>query len=476
VRAEDAAGPDSPAIQAAGAATAPRRAAYEVVRRVFEQDAWADRAFQAAAERHGLRGRGRAQAQRLAYGAVQRRGTADHLVEGLARRPTNRLDPPVLAALRMGLFELLYSRATPGHAAVDEAVALVKSALGREHPGGERRAEAAAGLVNAVLRRAEREREALLADVDDTSLEGAAILHSYPTWLARMWWGELGPARARALMAAMNEPPEAALRVNTIIADPDRLLARLRAAGEGVHRPDAPAPLAPPEALVARGALGEATRELIGAGELVAQARGSQAVVSLLDPRPGQRVLDLCAAPGIKTTAIAARMRNRGEIVAVELDHGRAARLAELCARLRAACVRIVEADAASADLGGGYDRILVDPPCSDLGTLASRPDARWRKSTQLVERVSRIQQDILARAARALRPGGTLVYATCTISARENEDRVDALLSADPRMEAEDLGATHPGLASLRDSRFLQTMPDRDRTDGFFIARLRRR
>jgi 16S rRNA (cytosine967-C5)-methyltransferase len=475
VKAQGAPDPGPPATRLGAPASAPRRAAYEVLRRVFEQDAWADRAFPAAAARHELRGRERAQAQRLAYGAVQRRGTADHLVEVLARRPTTRLDPPVLAALRLGLFELLHSRGTPGHAAVGEAVALAKLAVAREQPGGKDRADAAAGLVNAVLRRAQRDRATLLADADESTPEGAAVLHSYPPWLARMWWAELGPARARVLMAAMNEPPERALRVNTLVAEPERLLARLRAAGERVERPDAPAPLAPPEALVAHGPLGGAIRARMTAGELVAQARGSQAVVSLLDPRPGERVLDLCAAPGIKTTAIAARMGNCGEIVAVEIEPGRAARLGELRERLGAACVRIVEADAASADLEGGYDRILVDPPCSDLGTLASRPDARWRKSPRLIDRVARIQQAILARAAGALRPGGTLVYATCTISARENEDRVQALLAADPRMHAEDLGAAFPALACLRDLRFLQTMPDRDRTDGFFIARLRR-
>jgi 16S rRNA (cytosine967-C5)-methyltransferase len=207
----------------------------------------------------------------------------------------------------------------------------------------------------------------------------------------------------------------------------------------------------------------------------VAQARASQAVVALLDPRPGQRVLDLCAAPGIKTTAIAARLADRGEVVAVEPDPGRARQLRELCARLGATCVRVVEADAAEADFPAGYDRILVDPPCSDLGTLASRPDARWRKSPELIERLARLQARILTRAAEALAEDGALVYSTCTISAREGERQIAALERGGSALRADDLGASHPGLAAPRDRRFLQTRPDRDRTDGFFVARLRR-
>ena len=180
--------------------SAGRRAAYEVLRRVFEHDAWADRAFPAAAQRHGLDARERSQAQWLAYGAVKRRGTADHLIELLSGRPTDQLDRPVLAALRLGLFELLESSATPDHAAVDQAVELAKSGVAGESSAGRRRADGAAGLVNAVLRRAVHERAELLAGIDDSTPAGAAVLHSYPEWLARMWWKELGPAEARSVM------------------------------------------------------------------------------------------------------------------------------------------------------------------------------------------------------------------------------------------------------------------------------------
>jgi 16S rRNA (cytosine967-C5)-methyltransferase len=429
-----------------------RSAAYEVLRRVFEHGAWADRAFPGAADRHGLDPRERRQAQHLAYGAVQRRGTSDRLITELAERPVTRLDAPVVAALRLGLYELLFSEGTPDHAAVDQAVELAKG-----HGGSRRRA--GASLVNAVLRRAAAGGD-LLAALDDDTPRGAAARHSYPGWLARMWWSELGPDGARSLMAAMNEPPENALRVNTLKSDPESMVEELRASGDRVARRGA-GPLWPPEAIVVEGPLSDGLRARIARGELVPQARSSQAVVATLDPRPGQRVLDLCAAPGMKTTAIVARMSDRGEVVAVDRDPRRARQLGELCERLGATSARLVVGDAAEIDLGGGYDRVLVDPPCSDLGTLASRPDARWRKSPELIERVAGVQAAILDRAVDALKPGGGLTYSVCTISVREGPARVEPLV-ASGRVKPVD-----PGPVQLRS--------DRDRTDGFFIARMER-
>lgn len=450
--------------------TPARRAAFEVLRRTFEGGAFTDRAFASAAARFELGGRELAQGRRLAYGAVQRLGTADHVVASLSRRPPERLDPPVLAALRLGLFELLFSAPGGEHAAVDQAVELAKAGMRRDgSPPG--RATAAAALVNAVLRRAADQREALLAGCDDSTPEGAAVAHSYPEWLARLWWEELGPDGARALMQAMNEPAETALRVNTLRAGRDRIAAALR--DEGIEVRVAPPPAHPEGLVVDRAAAPVEAR--IATGELVPQSRGSQAVVTLLDPRPGERVLDLCAGPGIKTTAIAARMEDRGEVVAVEVDERRAAAIEELCRRTGASCVRIEVADAAEADLGGGYDRVLVDPPCSDLGTLASRPDARWRKSPDQIDRVAVLQRRIAVRGARALRSGGTLVYSTCTISRRENEDVAARVPEQVAGLEIDDLGTAHPQLASGRDRRFLQLRPDRDRTTGFFIAHFRR-
>jgi 16S rRNA (cytosine967-C5)-methyltransferase len=458
---------------------APARAlAFATIRETFEQDAFTERAFRAGAERLGLEGRERAQAQRLSFGAVQRRGTADAAIERLAGRSISLLDPPVLAALRLGLYELLFADGTPDHAAVDQAVELTKGA-GAAH---------AAGLVNAVLRRAARERESLTATLlgDDSTPAAAAIAHSAPAWLADMWWQELGPESARALLAACNEPAELGMRAapnhgDTAASSPrDAALDKLREAGVEARAAAGPWPLAAAEEIVIDGRTGDTVPALVAAGELTPQSRGSAAVVEVLDPQPGEHVLDLCAGPGIKTGQIAARMGDRGEVISVELDPERAAETAAQATRLGLRGVTVIEADATAGGFGPGFDRILLDAPCSDLGALASRPDARWRKSPKAIERLVEIQQRALHAAAALLRPGGVLVYSTCTISRRENEERVAALLAAAaagelPALELEDLGTRAPEFASPLEPRCLQLRPDRDRTTGFFIARLRR-
>jgi 16S rRNA (cytosine967-C5)-methyltransferase len=449
-----------------------RALAFETIRATFERGARTERAFREAADRDGLAGRERAQSQRLAYGAVQRRGTADAAIERLAERAPRLLDPPVIAALRLGLYELLFADATPDHAAVDQAVELVKGA-GAAH---------ASGLVNAVLRRAARERAELAESLlgDDSTPEAAAVAHSAPLWLARMWWEELGAENARALLAACNEPAEAALRVNPLRTEREAELAGLREAGVEVAAASGPWPLAAEEEIVVAGRMGSAVPERVVAGELTPQSRGSTAVVEALDPQPGEHVLDLCAGPGIKSGQIAARMGGRGEVISVEQDPERAAEVAAQAGRLGLRNVTVVEADAAAPGMAPGFDRVLVDPPCSDLGTLASRPDARWRKSPRAIERMAELQGRILIRGLEALRPGGTLVYSTCTISRREGEDRVAALeeqaaAGEAPGFSVDDLGALAPELASAHDPRCLQLRPDRDRTTGFFICRLSR-
>jgi len=418
-----------------------RRCAYAVLVRVFEQGAYADEALRAEAQH--LEGRERALAMRLAYGAIQRRATLDHLIGELAERDVRRIDPPLLGALRLGLYELLYLQGSPEYATVAQAVELAKG-----------KARAGHGLVNAVLRRAAREGPAkLLGGLSEGTPEQAALKHSHPAWIARLWWAVLGPAQACELMAADNEPAEVSLRVNTLLADAAELAGGLPVATHGDPRL--------PEALVLEEPFDLHASPLWERGALIAQSRAAMLVSRALDPSRGERVLDLCAAPGGKATHLAALMQGQGLVVAVERDRRRAGVLSRTAQRMGADNVRVEVADAAEPRAEAPFDRVLVDPPCSGLGTLQARPDLRWRMQEESLPELALAQGQILRAGADALRPGGLLVYSTCTISPDENERVIAAFLESRPDF-------TPVGEAQ-------QTLPHRDRTAGFFIARLRR-
>jgi 16S rRNA (cytosine967-C5)-methyltransferase len=413
------------------AASPARVLAHRVLARVLREGAWADRAFRAEADRAGIDARERHFAQRLAYGAIQRLRTIDWVVERVASRPLGEIDPDVLDALRLGVLQLVWLDSVPDRAAVDQTVELVKAATPR-----------AGGFANAVMRRAGREARDLVEGLGDETAEDAALRHSHPDWLAQMWFEQLGPTDARALMETDNEPAESALRVNSLIAAVEEVREAIG---------DARTVDGMPEALILDTPFDAHGSELFASGAIIPQSRGSMQVARTLDPQPGERVLDLCAAPGAKSTHLAALMRNEGEIVSVEQNPARADELRANAERMRATIVGVRTQDAREIVEAGAFDRVLLDPPCSDLGTLQSRPDARWRKDPETIAELAALQGDLLESALAQLKPGGTLVYSTCTISAAENERRVDA-------------------------QHAVQLLPHRDGTDGFFIARLERR
>jgi 16S rRNA (cytosine967-C5)-methyltransferase len=396
--------------------SAARRAAYEVLLRVFEQDAYADRAFRTAAK--GLDERERAFAQRLAYGAVQRVRTLDHAIETLGKRPVRKLDPPVRAALRLGAYQLGYTETAP-HAAANESVELVRRA----------RLERAVPFTNAVMRRLAGGMRGLLDALPDGPLK-----ESYPDWIYETWVRDLGEVDALALMRAQNEPLETVVRL--VRGDPP---------GEATDIPGA-------------YRVDRVDEQAVADGRIWPQSRGSQLAGLVAAAQEGERVLDVCAAPGGKTTMLG------GEVTAVEIDPGRARELRENVARLGAANVHVVEADATALPPElTGYDRALVDAPCSGLGVLAQRPDLRWRARP-----LPELQLALLRSAAERVRPGGTIVYSVCTINVDENEAIVEASgLSVVP------LGETWPRFAHPKRPEFLLTLPYEHGTSGFFIALL---
>jgi len=403
-----------------------RSAAFHVLLRVFEDGAYADRALRSATE--GLDARDRALAQRLAFGAVQRARTLDHAIETLGRRRVARLDPPVRAALRLGAYQLGFIDRVPRYAAVNESVELVRAA------GLER----AVAFTNAVLRRLADGILPLLEALPEANAKDAALKHSYPDWVAETWWRDLGADDAVALMRAQNEPAETVVRL---------------VRGEIDGTPDPAIPGAWHVDRVDDSALAE--------GRIWPQSRASQLAGLAVGAANGDRVLDLCAAPGGKATMLA------GDVVAVELKESRARELEETARRLGAdsVCVLVADGRHLPPELAG-FDRVLVDAPCSGLGVLSQRPDLRWR-----TEPLPDLQLQLLRAAAERTRPGGTIVYSVCTINADESEAVVDASgLEFDSTLAREWPQFRHSGRPE-----FLQTLPHVHGTAGFFIARLRR-
>jgi len=392
--------------------------------RVFEDGAYADRALRTAADE--LDERDRALAQRISFGAVQRARTLDHAIETLGRRRVRRLDPPVRAALRLGAYQLAFVEGVPRYAAVNESVELVRRA------GLER----AVAFTNAVLRRLADGIRAFLEELPETTPAQAGLKHSYPDWIAETWWRDLGAEDALALMRALNEPA--------------RLVVRL-VRGEIDGTPDADVPGAWHVDRVDPVAIAE--------GRIWPQSVASQLVGLVVGARQGERTLDLCAAPGGKATMLA------GEVTAVEVNEARARELEANARRLGATQVQVVVADGRALPPGlTGFDRALVDAPCSGLGVLNRRPDLRWR-----AEPLPKLQLELLQAAAERVRRGGTVVYSVCTINADESEAVVDASgLEVDPSLAEERPQFRHP-----HRSEFLQTLPHRHGTAGFFVARL---
>ncbi len=432
-----------------------RVAAYLVLRRTFEQGAFTDRAFHRAAV--GLRGRDRALAMHLAYGAVQRALTLDHLIEQCSGRPARKIDAPLLAALRLGCYELCFA-GSASHAAVNDAVELAKGSHGH-------------ALVNAVLRRVTREKDALLGALSDQQPAAASILHSMPPWIVELWWDALGAPATRALLARANEPAESSLRANTLRTDARGLVASLGAGGVAASCAGDP-----PEAVIVAGPFDAHGSALWREGALMPQSRASMIVAHCVGPAAGGRVLDLCAAPGGKTTHLAALMGGHGEVVAVERHAGRARALARTAVRMGAANVTVEIGDAtAPRRRSERFGHVLLDAPCSGLGTLQSRPDLRWRVSPDAVQSLAGQQARLLSAAAAACAPGATLVYSTCTISPAENEHQIGAFLDAHPEFAPTDLQSRHPAWAHPHAPNQLLALGHVQHSDGFFIAAMAR-
>jgi 16S rRNA (cytosine967-C5)-methyltransferase len=435
-----------------------RALAHEVLVRVETTAAFADVLLAERLAGTEIPAADRALATRLVYGTLAWQGRLDHHLARFLRGPLATLEPGVRAALRLGTYQLLMLDRVPAYAAVDSSVRLVRA-------GG----RGVAGLVNAVLRRAAATPEALPDPAVD-ALERLAVEWSHPRWLVERWTKEIGAEELPRLLAADNARGATTLRANPLRTTRDALLAELVAADVDAVA----AGRAPDGVVVRRGAA--RLRALPGwhAGRFAFQGEASQLVTALLGVHAGARVLDACAAPGGKTAHAAALVGPTGRVTALDRHLAGARRIRVEVARLAAATlVDVVVADACRPPAGRSFDAVLVDAPCSGLGTLRRHPELRWRRRPEDVPRLAALQRAILGGVAPCVRPGGVLVYAVCTIAREENEDVIAAFRRDHPRFAVDQ--SLLPADLATPDG-FLRTLPHRHDLDGFFAARLRAR
>ena len=442
-----------------------REAAYEVLRAVSTGSA--DLPYALARARARLPDeRDRALASEIATGTLRWQGTFDHVIAELSRRPVAKLDPEVLDILRSATFQLLHLDRVPAAAVVSDAVNMTKKA-GKKSAGP---------FVNALLRRISRERAQLPVpprpeNLDDraAALDYLTVTLSHPRWLAARWLDRYGFAATEAWLRFNNQPAPLTLRVNRLRTTGTALAESLAAHGVQI----VPGRFAPDAWVVSKG--NPLLTPLADTGAFVVQDEASQLVASLVSARAGERVLDACASPGGKTTAIAAAMGDRGLIVATDVRGRRVDLLARTVRASGAQSVKIVQADASALPLRATFDWVLLDVPCSGLGTLRRDPDVRWRRSETDLVRLAASQRQMLEETARVLAPGGRLVYSTCSSEPEENEDVVAALVAGGAFKPVSPRDLPAPVQPLVNAAGHLRTFPFRDGLEAFFGAILTR-
>jgi 16S rRNA (cytosine967-C5)-methyltransferase len=444
-------------------ATPARRIAAEVLLRVAQGGAFANLALDAGLRQAGvLEPREVALATELTYGTLRWQLQLDRALAAHSDRALEDLDEPVRVALRLCAFELLHHEKVPAHAAVNEAVELAK----------ELKAGRAAGFVNAVLRRLSETRAPPPPPSREVDPVGhVAAITAHPRWMVERWSRWLGPAEAEKLCAANQQQAPAAVRVARRKATRQQAKEALRSSGiesrEGPYSPDA--------LILAAGAPPALDIEGHEQGLFQAQDEGAQLVSLYAAPERSARILDACAAPGGKACHLA-EIAEAGSVLAIDLHARKANAIAEAARRLGLENLKSRAADATLPIPDAGlesFDLVLLDAPCSGLGTLRRHPEVKLRRTPEDVDRLARLQETLLASVQGYVRPGGLLVYAVCTLAPEEGEEQVARFLEKHPPFRVE---RAPPGIsAECLDRDFLRTLPHRTGTDGFFAARLRR-
>ena len=427
-----------------------RRVAFEILQRV-ENGAYATVLLASRAEELGVPDR--ALCYELVMGVLRRQLWLDELLEHYSNLSITKIDSAVRIALRLGLYQLRFLSRIPASAAVNESVNLMRLA----------RLRSAKGFVNAVMRRATREPEFDPATNISDPVARIAVETSHPTWLIERWTRALGLSETRALADANNQPAPVAFRIVPARATETEVLEHLRLAGATVEA-----------SRIAKGAWrvkkgGNAIRELSSSGKIYLQDEASQLVAQVLDARNGDRVLDVCAAPGSKATQISSSQSNV-KVIAGDLHQSRLRVVVETAQLQNVHSIECVVLDGLEKlpFPNRSFDRVLVDAPCSGTGTLRRNPEIRWRISDGDIRELSNRQALLLSNASLAVKPGGRLIYSTCSLEPEENEAVIGSFLSEHSRFQQDRVDVDS---SLITQSGAVRTWPSRHDVDGFFVA-----
>jgi 16S rRNA (cytosine967-C5)-methyltransferase len=446
-----------------------RRLAFEILTQAEEQQAYASLLLDAKLKRSRLSQQERALATELTYGVLRWQGRLDYLLAAVTDRPWNTVDRALRRMLRLGAYQILFLTRIPAYAAVNETVALAQEVMrSRVNPG-------AKAFVNAILRRLlERQGTIRFPDPSGDPVGALAARWSHPPWLVARWLKRLGAEETDALLQANNDTPALSVMVNRLKSRPEEVEAHLTRIVGSVT----PGRFVPGAFHLKDGA--EALRDSAFAdGWHFPMDEAAALPVLLLDPQPGDVVLDACAGGGGKTALLLGQLGGHGRVIALDSNARAHRRLREAGARLGLDRVSPVQADARQAAqlFTRPMDRILVDAPCSGLGTLRRHPERKWQQQEAGLAALARLQLELLHGVAPALRPGGFLVYSTCSLEPEETDAVIETFLRDFPEFTAADVSASLPAAVSeLIDSKgALRTWPHRHGIDGFYAIRLRR-
>ncbi len=402
----------------------------------------------------------------LTYGVIRWRGRLDWVVQHFSKIPFEKIEPGTLNILRLGLYQILFLSRTPSSAAVNESVELAKRIRGK---GG-------AGFVNAVLRSSIRQKDEILyPDMEQDPALHISVGQSHPLWLVQRWIEELGVEETHRICKFNNQISPLTLRTNTLKINRADLIEKLR----GKELKPLPTVFSE-EGIVLQDPPPTSELPFLREGLYIIQDEASQLITSVVDPKPGERILDACAAPGGKTTHMAQRMEDRGEIYALDLSKGRLDLIEEMCQRLGITLVKTVKGNAAASlpvSKGVMFDRILADVPCSGFGTLRKNPDLKWRRGEKDIRRLSELQSSILNNLSAYVKERGILIYSTCTVFHEENEDVLQKFLEGHPEFQLDRMERVLPERCHpLIHNGYFKSFPPKDAMDGFFAARLVKR